>query len=47
MGSCLEADARIRQYEIKVRMQKRLLRDRQVWEEYEREFEEVPPVKKP
>ncbi|KAH8600930.1 hypothetical protein B0O99DRAFT_681788 [Bisporella sp. PMI_857] len=47
MGACLEADHRIREYEAKVRMQKRLMRDRAVWERYEQEFaEETPPPKK-
>ncbi|EPE34120.1 hypothetical protein GLAREA_07133 [Glarea lozoyensis ATCC 20868] len=46
MGACLEADHRIREYEAKIRMQKRMVRDRAVWESYEREFDEVPPVSK-
>ena len=45
MGSCLEADHRIREYEAKVRMHKRMVRDRAAWEAYEREFEEsMPPT---
>lgn len=40
LGGCLEADHRIREYEAKVRMQKRILRDRETWESYEKEFEE-------
>lgn len=44
MGACLEADHSIREYEVKVRMQKRMIRDRAVWESYEKEFEE--PSKK-
>jgi hypothetical protein len=43
MGACLEADHRIREYEAKVRMQKRIMRDRAVWEKYEQEFEPEPP----
>ncbi len=44
LGACLEADHRVREYEAKVRMQRRMLRDRAVWESYEKEFEdEVPP----
>lgn len=45
MGACLEADHRIREYEAKVRMQKRIMRDRAVWERYEKEFDEEPPTK--
>jgi hypothetical protein len=40
LGSCLEADNRIRDYEAKVRMQKRMVRDRAIWEEYERQENE-------
>jgi hypothetical protein len=46
MGACLEADHRIREYEVKVRMRKRTIRDRAVWESYEREFKEAPPAPK-
>jgi len=46
LGACLEADHRIREYEGKVRMQKRIMRDRAVWESYEKEFEEDPTRKK-
>jgi hypothetical protein len=46
MGACLEADNRIREYESRVRMQKRIMRDRAVWESYEKEFEEDPARKK-
>ncbi|PMD43293.1 hypothetical protein L207DRAFT_509806 [Hyaloscypha variabilis F] len=46
LGSCLEADHRIRQYEAKVRMEKRMVRDRAAWEQYEQEYGEVPPPKK-
>ena len=42
LGACLEADHRIRQYEAKVRMQKRIMRDRAAWEKYEAEFEQAP-----
>ena len=48
MGSCLEADHRIREYEAKVRMQKRIMRDRAAWEKYEQEFgPDEPPEEKP
>jgi len=40
MGACLSADRSIREYEAKVRMEKRMLRDRATWERYEQEFEE-------
>lgn len=46
MGSCLEADHRIREYEARVRMQKRVLRDRAVWEKYEQEYEQESGSKK-
>ncbi|KAE9374411.1 hypothetical protein N431DRAFT_437847 [Stipitochalara longipes BDJ] len=46
LGSCLEADHRIRQYEAKVRMEKRMVRDRAVWEQYEQEYEKAPVSKK-
>lgn len=41
LGACLEADHRIREYEAQVRMRKRIVRDRAVWESYEKEFEEA------
>jgi hypothetical protein len=44
MGACLEADHRIREFEAKVRMQKRMVRDRAVWESYEREFDDASPA---
>jgi hypothetical protein len=46
MGACLEADHRIREYEARVRMQKRMMRDRAVWEKYEQEFEQAPEQRK-
>ncbi|TVY33019.1 hypothetical protein LSUB1_G007748, partial [Lachnellula subtilissima] len=47
MGSCLEADHRIREYEAKVRMQKRIMKDRAAWEKYEQEFgPDEPPEEK-
>jgi len=46
LGSCLEADHRIRMYEAKVRMEKRMMRDRAVWEHYEQEFDQAPEPKK-
>ncbi|TDZ12886.1 hypothetical protein C8034_v011633 [Colletotrichum sidae] len=46
LGSMLEADNRLREYEAKVRMQKRILRDRAKWERFEQEFLENPPNEK-
>ena len=46
MGACLEADYRIREYEARLRMQKRLMRDRAVWEKYQQEFDEAPDQRK-
>ncbi|CZR59119.1 uncharacterized protein PAC_09011 [Phialocephala subalpina] len=45
LGGCLEADHRIREYEAKLRMQKRILRDRAAWESFEKEYEETPNPK--
>ncbi|KAF4779501.1 hypothetical protein HER10_EVM0004485 [Colletotrichum scovillei] len=46
LGSMLEADNRLREYEARVRLQKRFLRDRAKWERFEREFYEDPNEKK-
>ncbi|CAJ2507536.1 Uu.00g087220.m01.CDS01 [Anthostomella pinea] len=45
LGSMIEADYRMRQYEQHVRMQRRIARDRAVWDNYEKEFmeEDRPP----
>lgn len=43
LGSSIEADASIRRYEAKVRMEKRMMRDRAVWEQYEQEYEQPAP----
>ncbi|KAM0135943.1 hypothetical protein ACHAO1_004772 [Botrytis cinerea] len=40
MGGSLEADRRIREYEAKVRMEKRMIRDRAVWNQFEEEYEQ-------
>ncbi|KAF8865963.1 hypothetical protein BDZ45DRAFT_380226 [Acephala macrosclerotiorum] len=45
LGGCLEADHRIREYEAKLRIQKRILRDRAAWDSYEKEYEETPNSK--
>jgi uncharacterized protein (DUF2236 family) len=41
LGACLEADSRIRMFEQRVRIQKRLKMDREQWERHEQEFEEM------
>ena len=38
LGSMIEADHRLREYEARVRMQKRILRDRAKWERFEEEY---------
>jgi hypothetical protein len=43
LGGCLEADHRIREYEARVRMQKRILRDKAAWESFEQEYDESNP----
>lgn len=45
LGSMIEADHRMRQYEHQVRLQRRIARDRAVWEKFEQEYPEVddPP----
>jgi len=37
-GAMIEADSRLRAYEHRVRMQRRLMGDRAKWEQYEEEF---------
>ncbi|RKF54099.1 hypothetical protein GcC1_214010 [Golovinomyces cichoracearum] len=34
LGGCLEADHRIREYEAKVRVHKRMIRDQALWNKY-------------
>ena len=41
LGGSLEADRRIRTYERRMRLEKRIRRDKAVWEEYEDEFRRV------
>ncbi|XXH00143.1 Origin recognition complex subunit 2 [Hypoxylon texense] len=41
VGSMIEADYRMRQYEQRVRMQRRIARDRAVWDDYEKELIEI------
>lgn len=41
VGSMIEADYRMRQYEQHVRMQRRIRRDRAVWADYEKELLEI------
>ena len=37
-GSMIEADYRLREYEARVRIQKRLQRDRAMWQKFEEEY---------
>lgn len=46
IGSMIEADYRMRQYEQRVRMQRRMARDRAVWADYEKELMEIEDEKK-
>ena len=41
LGGCLDADRRLREYEAKVRVRKRLGMDQTAWEQYELEFAEM------
>ncbi|KAI0834660.1 hypothetical protein F5Y06DRAFT_300515 [Hypoxylon sp. FL0890] len=41
VGSMIEADYRMRQYEHQVRMQRRIARDRAIWADYEKELMEM------
>lgn len=43
LGSMIEADSRLREYEQKVRMHRRVLRERAKWEQYEEEISRNPP----
>ncbi|KAK8062349.1 hypothetical protein PG997_014446 [Apiospora hydei] len=51
VGSMIEADSHMRQYEHRVRMQRQIARDRAKWEALEREFAEdeggPPPPPRP
>ncbi|KAK6086248.1 hypothetical protein SCUP234_02461 [Seiridium cupressi] len=50
LGGMLEADGAVRQYEARLRMQKRIARDRAMWDTFEKEFEEeggLPPPPRP
>ncbi|KAH6854289.1 hypothetical protein B0I37DRAFT_25934 [Chaetomium sp. MPI-CAGE-AT-0009] len=38
LGSMIEADARLRQYEARMRVQRRLARDRAYWDRFEKEY---------
>lgn len=37
----IEADRRLREYEMRVRRDRKLARDAAVWRRYEQEFEEI------
>ncbi|KAI5865660.1 hypothetical protein GGS23DRAFT_437207 [Durotheca rogersii] len=41
LGGMIEADYRMRQYENRVRVQRRLARDRALWADYEKELAEI------
>lgn len=43
LGSMIEADSRLREYEQKVRMHRRRLREKAKWEQYEEEISRNPP----
>ncbi|KAG9255381.1 uncharacterized protein F5Z01DRAFT_51268 [Emericellopsis atlantica] len=38
LGSMIDADSKLREYEAKMRMQRRVLRDRARWQQYEEEL---------
>ncbi|KUI71038.1 hypothetical protein VM1G_07203 [Cytospora mali] len=38
VGSMIEADHRMRQYEAHIRMQRRIARDRALWQKFEEEY---------
>lgn len=38
LGSMIEADYRLREYEARVRMQKRIARDRAMWKQFEDQY---------
>ncbi|EGY18134.1 hypothetical protein HYQ45_012388 [Verticillium longisporum] len=44
-GSMIEADSRLREYEARMRMQRRILRDRAKWKEFEDSYAEPEPKK--
>lgn len=46
LGGWTEADRRMREYEAKARLQRRMRIDRATWERFEREYQE-PPRPKP
>ncbi|KAI0884327.1 uncharacterized protein GGS22DRAFT_22198 [Annulohypoxylon maeteangense] len=46
VGSMIEGDYRMRQYEQRVRMQRRMARDRALWADYEKELMEIEEEKK-
>ena len=41
IGGFIEGDNRMRDYEAKVRMQRRLQRDQAAWQEFERQYPKV------
>ncbi|KAI8633260.1 hypothetical protein F5Y19DRAFT_471529 [Xylariaceae sp. FL1651] len=50
LGGMIEADSRMRRYEQHIRMQRRIARDRAMWDSYEKELmedDEPPPTRNP
>ncbi|KAI2466081.1 hypothetical protein F4781DRAFT_407132 [Annulohypoxylon bovei var. microspora] len=47
VGSMIEADYRMRQYEQRVRMQRRIKQNRALWEDYEKELVEMEAESSP
>ncbi|KAM0332951.1 hypothetical protein ACHAQA_001607 [Verticillium albo-atrum] len=45
-GSMIEADSRLREYEARMRMQRRIQRDRAKWREFEEAYSEPEPETK-
>jgi hypothetical protein len=43
MGGWIDADARLREYEARARVQRRMRIDQATWEKFERDFQEQPP----
>lgn len=41
VGGFIEGDNRMRDYEVKLRMQRRLQRERLAWQEFERQYPKI------
>jgi len=51
LGSMMEADHRLREFESQMRLRKRLMRDQAMWQSFEEQYgkdedDELPPVVK-